>query len=79
MASQIHAPTLAAGVGIGVFAAMSANWFFKKVEDEKKKKEACKTPATTWPSGKPTFTEMGAYPAWDDADKTGWAPRSVFS
>ena len=29
------------------------------------------TPATAWPKGKPLYTDMSAYPAWDDKDTKG--------
>ena len=68
MASQLHAPTLALGVGLGVATAVAASYLFKK-EHKPAAAAATATPATAWPAGKPVFTDMSAYPAWDDSDK----------
>jgi len=64
MSLSKHWPTLAAGVGIGV----GLGWAFFGGQ---KKPTKNPTPATSWPAGKPKFTPMSDYPAWDDADKKG--------
>jgi len=65
--SSLHAPTLALGVGLGVAGAVAASYLLGKKKDA----PAARTPATAWPAGKPMFTELGSYPAWDEGDKTG--------
>jgi len=63
--SKPSIPSLLAGVGIGFASAFAFNAMFKK------KSSPTLTPATAWPSGKPAFTPLSAYPDWDSSDKKG--------
>lgn len=63
-------------IGIGAAAVAASTYFFSKKTEKKDKatKSSAKlsaTPATAWPAGKPLFTELHEYPAWDDNDKSG--------
>lgn len=72
--------TFFVGVGVGVSLVVLANYFLRdkkrlapaSADEEPAATHAAAhvTPATSWPAGKPVFTEMKDYPAWDDKDKT---------
>jgi len=55
---------MAMGIGIGVCLMLLVNLIVKEMQSGSKA-----TPATAWPAGKPVFTDIDAYPAWDDSDK----------
>lgn len=70
-----HALCALGGVVAGVGAYSLYQSLGRKSDDgaEKPSPSAVSvvTPATAWPAGKPKFTDMEAYPDWDDSDQKG--------